>query len=345
MRKIHTDLMAPTTSSDIKSGKKRPKSRTKKKKTTKKKTNLSQEEKSSPSVCELVSVRECIRNFGSIENCNEKHRPISSTSDKNSQPIRSLRDIVQADLDELNKHFDEKWEKFCSSRRKELLSPKKYTPREIPIIEVHNVDRNNFVSPMSANLHHHMHSPHHHNHNLHQHQHHLCPLCTIEFNNLEIDTCNSRPSTTSSYNNSSKLQKSPKEFLETIIKRSKSCPSGLDRKIEENAYVEKDKISNESDFVHGNVDEQRKRRCQSAKKPNDKTAQQRKDDAFVDFIAARMVRSNLAANLRQQWSRKKLQEISDRKIKSFGRTIKFIPKCHRWNVDQTPGWKSFTVEE
>lgn len=336
MRKIHGDLVK---TGDVKSAKKRPKFRSKKKKSAKKKSHSAHREPSSPSACEFASAREFIRQAGPTDNCSNK-RPTSSTSQRStggssSQRFRSLREIVQADLDELNKQFDEKWDKFCCSRRAAVLSPEKCAPREIPTIEVHHVDERHSVSPMNTNCHHHHHL---HPHNQH-HYHHLCPLCSLEFNNLEIEPCDSRSATRSSNETE---RKSSNDFPEvTSFKRSKSCPSDL------NASIEADEPPCRSDSTcrYTEPEERRMRRCQSAKKSDEKSAKPRRDDPLVNFIAVRMVRSNLAANLRHQWSRQKLQELADRKIKSPGRTISFIPECHRWSVDKTPGWKMFTDEE
>lgn len=62
----------------------------------------------------------------------------------------------------------------------------------------------------------------------------------------------------------------------------------------------------------------------------------------ADECHAQMVRTNLAANLRHQWSRQKLMQMSNEKIQSVATVI---PKCHRWNVRKSPAWQSFNMEE
>lgn len=57
---------------------------------------------------------------------------------------------------------------------------------------------------------------------------------------------------------------------------------------------------------------------------------------------AQIVRTNLAANLRHQWSRQKLMQMSNEKINSIATVI---PRCHRWNVRKSPAWQSFNLEE
>lgn len=68
-------------------------------------------------------------------------------------------------------------------------------------------------------------------------------------------------------------------------------------------------------------------------------------NSFDEFLSSKMVRSNLAANLRQRWSRKKINDMIEEKLKETMTVEKFIPKCHQWNVRKTPAWKTFTSEE
>lgn len=77
-----------------------------------------------------------------------------------------------------------------------------------------------------------------------------------------------------------------------------------------------------------------------SKKPKSKTP-----NSFDDFLSSKMVRSNLAANLRQKWARKKINDMTEEKLKATVPVAKCIPKCHRWNVRNTSAWKSFTAEE
>lgn len=75
-------------------------------------------------------------------------------------------------------------------------------------------------------------------------------------------------------------------------------------------------------------------------KPKSKTP-----NSMDEFIASKLVRGNLAASLRQKNSRQKINELSEEKLKATMDVSKFIPKCHHWNVRDSPGWKNFITEE
>lgn len=75
-------------------------------------------------------------------------------------------------------------------------------------------------------------------------------------------------------------------------------------------------------------------------KPKSKTP-----NSMDDFLSSKLVRNNLASSLRHKWSRKKINDMTEEKLKSSMDVSKFIPKCHQWNVRSTPGWKSFSTEE
>lgn len=64
-----------------------------------------------------------------------------------------------------------------------------------------------------------------------------------------------------------------------------------------------------------------------------------------EYLSSKLVRSNLAANLRQKWSREKIHNMAEEKLKATMHVSNFIPKCHQWNVHTTPAWKSFASEE
>lgn len=63
------------------------------------------------------------------------------------------------------------------------------------------------------------------------------------------------------------------------------------------------------------------------------------------FLSSRLFRSNVAANLRQVNAQKKINDMAEEKLKATMHVSKFIPKCHHWNVRDTPAWKTFTTEE
>lgn len=68
-------------------------------------------------------------------------------------------------------------------------------------------------------------------------------------------------------------------------------------------------------------------------------------NSMDEYLSSKMVRNNLAANLRQKWSRKRINEMAEEKLKATMTVAKCIPKCHRWQVRNTNAWKSFTSEE
>lgn len=83
-------------------------------------------------------------------------------------------------------------------------------------------------------------------------------------------------------------------------------------------------------------------------RPKSKTLSKTKPktpNSMDEYISSKMVRSNLAANLRRKWSRQKIENMTEEKLKATLTVSKCIPKCHRWNVKSTPGWKTFTSEE
>lgn len=63
------------------------------------------------------------------------------------------------------------------------------------------------------------------------------------------------------------------------------------------------------------------------------------------FLSSKLVRSNHAAKLRHNSSRKKIHELAEEKTKATLHVSHFIPKCHTWNVRDTPAWKTFLSEE
>lgn len=75
-------------------------------------------------------------------------------------------------------------------------------------------------------------------------------------------------------------------------------------------------------------------------KPKSKTP-----TSMDEFLSSKLVRGNLAASLRQKNARKKINELAEEKLKESMDVSKFIPKCHHWNVRDTPAWKTFTSEE
>lgn len=75
-------------------------------------------------------------------------------------------------------------------------------------------------------------------------------------------------------------------------------------------------------------------------KPKSKTP-----TSMDEYLSSKLVKSNLAANLRHKNSRKKIDDLAEEKLKETMHVSKFIPKCHHWNVKETDGWKTFTSEE
>lgn len=68
-------------------------------------------------------------------------------------------------------------------------------------------------------------------------------------------------------------------------------------------------------------------------------------NSMDEYLSPKMVRNNLAANLRQKWSRKRINEMAEEKLKASMTVANCIPKCHRWQVKNTNAWKSFRSEE
>lgn len=75
-------------------------------------------------------------------------------------------------------------------------------------------------------------------------------------------------------------------------------------------------------------------------KPKSKTP-----NSMDEFLSSKLVRSNHAAKLRHKSSRQKIHELAEEKIKATLHVSHFIPKCHTWNVRDTPAWKTFLSEE
>lgn len=80
--------------------------------------------------------------------------------------------------------------------------------------------------------------------------------------------------------------------------------------------------------------------CKTKVKPKSKTP-----NLMDEFLQSKLVRLNLASNLRQKNSRQKIHELAEEKQKESMHVSRFIPKCHHWNVRDTDAWKNFTSEE
>lgn len=75
-------------------------------------------------------------------------------------------------------------------------------------------------------------------------------------------------------------------------------------------------------------------------KPKSKTP-----NSMDEFLSSKLVRVNHAAKLRHKSSRQKINELAEEKLKATLHVSHFIPKCHTWNVRDTPAWKTFLSEE
>lgn len=141
------------------------------------------------------------------------------------------------------------------------------------------------------------------------------------------------------------------------VRRAKSCPkdlfspSSMDNEKRQNECVEMDYSqeftpchSNESNASPMTMSQQHSNYAKSEgkvkSKPKSKTP-----TSMDEYISSKLVRGNLAANLRHKNSRKKINELAEEKLKERMDVSKFIPKCHHWNVRDTPAWKAFTSEE
>lgn len=68
-------------------------------------------------------------------------------------------------------------------------------------------------------------------------------------------------------------------------------------------------------------------------------------NSMDEYVQSKLVRINHAAELRQKRSRQKIHELAEEKLKENMHVSEFIPKCHKWNVRDTPAWKTFLSEE
>lgn len=75
-------------------------------------------------------------------------------------------------------------------------------------------------------------------------------------------------------------------------------------------------------------------------KPKSKTP-----NSMDEYVSSKLVHINHAAKLRQKSSRQKIHELEEEKLKARLHMSHFIPKCHKWNVRDTPAWKTFLSEE
>lgn len=68
-------------------------------------------------------------------------------------------------------------------------------------------------------------------------------------------------------------------------------------------------------------------------------------NSMDEFLSSKLVRINHAAKLRHKSSRQRIHELAEEKLKATLHVSHFIPKCHTWNVRDTPAWKTFLSEE
>lgn len=147
------------------------------------------------------------------------------------------------------------------------------------------------------------------------------------------------------------------------LRRAKSCPKDLfsmssDKCSENGKHKNESDTSNERHLCHDEHTQYyievplspMSSRQQNARsrtipkirihKPTSKTP-----NSMDEFVSSKLVRINHAAKLRQKSSREKINELSEEKLKATMHVSKFIPKCHHWNVRDTPAWKTFLSEE
>lgn len=161
--------------------------------------------------------------------------------------------------------------------------------------------------------------------------------------------CSSTP-TPITRQNTKPESKSLSTSPQTNLKRSKSCPKDL--------FTSTTDVANEKPKKVKPIKQSTRRLVRSNVSPEctsiatlpcrKKSGTRTKTPVAIDeFITSKMVRSNLAASLRQQWAHKKITEMTDKRMTPPppAQVTKYIPKCHRWNVRDTPAWKSFRLEE
>lgn len=150
---------------------------------------------------------------------------------------------------------------------------------------------------------------------------------------------------------------SPPSDEEHRNRRSKSCPKELfetkkpclnfqtgDNVIDSGSINQQHTDNSTPSFNAGDcnssVSSRQRNRSKILSKSKPKTP-----NSMDEYLSSKMVRSNLAANLRQKWSRQRINEMAEEKLKATMTVAKCIPKCHRWHVKNTNAWKSFTSEE
>lgn len=150
---------------------------------------------------------------------------------------------------------------------------------------------------------------------------------------------------------------SPPSDEEHRHRRSKSCPKELfetkkpclnfqtdDNIIDSNSTKQQHADNSISSLNAGDCKSSVSSRQRNTSKIVSKS-KSKTPNSMDEYLSSKMVRSNLAANLRQKWSRKRINEMAEEKLKATMTVTKCIPKCHRWHVKNTNAWKSFMSEE
>lgn len=250
------------------------------------------------------------------------------------RPFHSIREKILADIERYDRRFDDLTQSppmpFDDDHMRAFIP--------VPALVVDSCDRTA------------LHSKHHHNHH-----------CDSEyFNRFAHSADRNRllsprapcSSTTSAITKNNKVpeSKSLSTSPQSNLKRSKSCPKDL--------FSSTNDASNENPKKLEPSHQSRRRLVRSNISPEStsnatlpcrkKCGARTKAPVAIDkFLTSKMVRSNLAASLRQQWAHKKITEMTDKRMTPPppAQVTKYIPKCHRWNVRDTPAWKSFRLEE
>lgn len=251
-----------------------------------------------------------------------------------TRPFRSIREKILADIEKYDRRFDELMP--CSP----LPYDYEHMRASVPVPSI-------VVNPCEA-MPYHRHQQHHCNQ-----EHFYCPGHCFDANRLTSPKtpCSSTSTAVTANKSDHKAHsKSPMEEAPTNLIRSKSCPKDLFSSTNDVTEDKSPQSKPIKSCIRRLVRSNASPECSShTTVPCRKKSATRKKmpDAIDEFLTSKMVRSNLAANLRQQWARKKITEMTDKRLSPPppAQVTTHIPKCHRWNVRDTPAWKSFRLEE
>lgn len=249
-------------------------------------------------------------------------RPTSSVSQNTfteARPFRSIREQILADIEKYDRQFDD------------------LSSQAVPSVVVDSYEST---------------SHHHHRHHHCDPNHFYRSMHCIDGNRLTSAKSHCASTPIVAERSDTKVEyKSPSLSIQTNLIRSKSCPTDLFTSTndvdDETPKKLKSNISCKRRLVRSHNSPEFTRHSTPLPCRKKIIAKKKSPDAIDEFLTSKMVRSNLAANLRHEWARKKIMEMTDKRIQASppAQVTKYIPKCHRWNVRDSSAWKSFRLEE